>query len=241
MKYDEIITYFYLKYNPEKKDDVKFLLEKYKGEENLLIERMCKKYNVQLESFLQDFNHYRKMNEVGLGLENNNQTDYYNPFTENKGKGKNILIGFSVAIVYSLIVLILLFHSGRNHNNTPKSDNDGLVATKNDASQIKELIIAWSKLDPSMAGGPYELQGLSQIIQIVVKNIRMNEGFGKEADALLIFSTSGGKIKHTNYDLVTLEGDWGILSINKRGVYPIITLNIIEARRNLKTTMSTKD
>ncbi len=112
--YQSVIHTIYHKYNPTKVDDVPELLQKYRGREKELLERICEKYNVsegELSTMITDFkNAY--------------------PKTQNKGKQAFWVI---LGLVLISSIIFLYFYSQKDH------DDNG-VSKINEVSQENVIV-----------------------------------------------------------------------------------------------------
>ncbi|HEY4874923.1 MAG TPA: hypothetical protein VIH86_05085 [Puia sp.] len=117
--YKAIFTNFYLKYNPAKVDEIDYLLSKYKGDEELLIERICKKYNILISDFYRDQILRETDGSANESITNSaseyeSRYNFYFPKKKTFFKSRYFIVMVVFAII-GMVVAFLLLHS--------KSDN----------------------------------------------------------------------------------------------------------------------
>lgn len=120
--YKLILTNIYENYNPAKLGDIDELLLKNKGQEELLLERIAKKYNIDIEKFLDS----EKQSE-SIEAEISNDAEYEELF----GK-KKVNYGKWVVIVFLLIVVCLI---GFSVINNKQSNKDNISVVNNDSAK----------------------------------------------------------------------------------------------------------
>lgn len=113
-----------------------------------------------------------------------------------------------------------------------------------DESEVKNLLIEYSKLSPTMVGGPKELKNVKVINSIDVGQIvdskwtKMGCKDCKETDASINGTTTDGNTEMFTYQVRKMEGKWMITAFKngsgeQDNFYPYLDLDVIKARASL--------
>ncbi|MDI9319558.1 MAG: hypothetical protein QM530_03695 [Phycisphaerales bacterium] len=138
-------------------------------------------------------------------------------------------------IFYSIFIFFFVL-SCNNENTSVENKNEESKSSSifsnesDDETLIKELISNWTKLDPAIIGGPWELKDFNAIKNIEISNISKNN---LSTTANLTFETKNGTETKIEYSLVFDKSKWAILEINHHSCFPPISIDVIEGRKKL--------
>jgi hypothetical protein len=114
-----------------------------------------------------------------------------------------------------------------------------------DTAEIKSLVDQWTKMDPNVSGGPYEMKEIKDVKEINVAEIqespwaKMGCKDCKESSVTLICINKSGEAQNIVYQARKLDGNWALteweLTGKEKGsFYPYIDRKVIEARQDIK-------
>lgn len=115
----------------------------------------------------------------------------------------------------------------------------------NEASQVTELVNRWTKVDPNMIGGPYEMRQIKEIKKIDVGEIKesrwakMGCAGCLETTVTLTCVDVEGNAQSIAYQLRKEDNkwfitEWELIGKEKGAFNPNIDRAVIEAREELK-------
>ena len=137
--YQALFTAFYQKVNPEKLAQVNELLQKYNGKEEFLFERMCSKYGIDGQEFLNSLKEKQVKEE-----------EEYNLLFPSRKKKPILLI---LGLVLVIVCLIILFNKESVFNKTQSiskignlSDEQNKIHSSNDIDNaVNNIVTALDK------------------------------------------------------------------------------------------------
>lgn len=122
--YHDLFTAFYQQVHPEKVAQVNELLQKYNGKEELLFERMCSKYGIDGQEFLNSLKEKQMMED-----------EEYNLLFPRKKKPILLILG----LVFVIVCLIILFNKERIFNKNESISNIGEKINGNDSGEQNKI------------------------------------------------------------------------------------------------------
>ena len=198
--YKLILTNFYKKHNPDKIREIDSILIKYQGQEELVIERLAKKYNAESTDFIEE---PENENETKI-----KQSDYQQEYDELFNKKEIFFNRHLIAIlstIFFLIVIIFLFFKENSINkqeNSIYSDTDTTNIIKQKASvtaqtienpeetpksNIKNYLTLDQLIQVSKLASESDLEGVENPITDYIKSINSNfdeGGYNKRLNSL---------------------------------------------------------
>lgn len=120
--YNNLFTAFYQKVNPEKIKDVQDLLMKYKGNEKVLFDRMCLKYGIDSQEFLNSFT-----------LTNQNS------YNTNTAKKVRVKLTFLLSVLATVIIYFVLNVYFKTHNSQIENLKEQGEIEQTDSNKINSI------------------------------------------------------------------------------------------------------